>query len=484
MKDNNNEQGRRDFSAVNGQENLPQNTQIQAERTYTEETESGQAERIYAEETAQGQEERVYTEAAEQVQEERTYREPEREQSSRKGRQEKVQKQRSRAVSARKRSQKTHGRAGRSRGRGDSSRNAYALNIFFSRYARVIMPVVLLIAVLLTGVIAVGMRRAHKKEAAAAAASTAQQMDIVMEKNAHSDVNKLMKQYYDALADGDTDTISSLCSSLSDEEKIRIEAIADNIDSYSDITVYTKPGPVSGSYVAYVYTKMKFKDHDWEVPGMQTMYVCTRDDGSLYLNTDEEQDADVTDYIQKVSVADDVVDLNNTVTKEYNDLLNANPDLVTYLDEFSNSINVKVGEGLAALSGSGSTEDAAAGDTEAVAEGGTEAAEASTDDSSSDASSSESTDAGSSSSSESASDAGSSTQSESAASSSGVSNPTKATAKETVAVRKGAGTSAEQLGMLYPGDSVDVLSYDANGWSKISYKGQEGYVKSEFCTFK
>ena len=140
------------------------------------------------------------------------------------------------------------------------------------------------------------------------------------------------------------------------QEKIRIEELSKYVDSYTDVTVYTQQGPVDGSYICYVYSRMKFTDHDWEVPGMQTMYVCTKSDGSLYINNDENQDKTVTDYIQNAALKDDVVDLTNSVTAEYNELVSSDQDLSDYLDALSSDIDLSVGQALAQLSAESSTE--------------------------------------------------------------------------------------------------------------------------------
>lgn len=359
------------------------------------------------------------------------------------------------------------------------SEQLYDLKTFLMQNYKIVMPGILVIAIALTVIIGLLAHRTNKGptvESQQAATLEDTEGLVGMEKNAHADVNELFRTYYDALAEGDIETIESISSPLSDEEKIRIQTISESIESYPTIDVYTKQGPSAGTYVCYVYTILKFVDHDWLVPGMQTMYVCTRDDGSgkLFINTQEEHDADVTNYIQKVSVQDDVVDLNNQITANYNQLLASDPNLVAYLDELSQKIDVKVGQSLSELKAakdsegkSEESEDASTQESEAAASGEENSAEAAPAASSDN--NQEQTEA-----------------SAAASSSSGaaVSNPTKAKAKETVAIRKGSGTTTEQIGSAYPGDTFDVVKYDPNGWSQIKYNGQTAYVKSEFFTFE
>ena len=54
------------------------------------------------------------------------------------------------------------------------------------------------------------------------------------------------------------------------------------------------------------------------------------------------------------------------------------------------------------------------------------------------------------------------------------------TVKESVKVRKSASTDAESLGTAYEGDKLELLMKQADGWTRIKYKGQTAYVKSDY----
>lgn len=284
---------------------------------------------------------------------------------------------------------------------------------------RILMPAALLLAVAITVGISYTARQHHKQKALDPVTSETNATiieEVALEENAYTEVNDLFTSYYTAMADGDTSAIESVSSLLSDEEKIRIQVISQYIDHYTDINVYTKPGPSEDSWIAFVYSKMVFVDHDWEVPGMQAMYVCTRDDGSLYINTDEEYDAADTDYIQAVAVQDDVVDLNNKVAAEYNQLLADNSDLSTYLDDLSSNIDVEVGTLLAQLENNN-----ASGSTN-----------------------------------------------------------TYLRANDEVNVRSGPSQDSEVKGQTVIGTTYEYVTDAGNGWSKIIYQGAEAYVKTEY----
>lgn len=244
--------------------------------------------------------------------------------------------------------------------------------------------------------------------------------ELELEKNAYNDVNSLFIEYYNAVAAGDADTIQSMSSALSDEEKIRVQELAVYIDSYTTVDVYTKTGPVDASYVAYVYTKLKLKDHEWEIPGLQTMYVCTRDDGTLYINNEESQPAEVSSYIREVSVQDDVVDLSNQTAAEYNALLASDSELSDYLDQIASTIDISVGQQLAALNESRNQTDESTVWLEALSDG--------------------------------------------------------------INIRKSSSADGTRIGSAAAGDRFQLVEELDDGWSEIIFNGQSAYVKSEYFT--
>ena len=57
----------------------------------------------------------------------------------------------------------------------------------------------------------------------------------------------------------------------------------------------------------------------------------------------------------------------------------------------------------------------------------------------------------------------------------------KVTANTNINVRASASEKADKLGVLAGGDTAELLAVEGD-WSKISYNGKVGYVKSEFVT--
>ena len=309
---------------------------------------------------------------------------------------------------------------------------------FLSRNLRIVLPAVLLVCVLITVVVAITAGRKEEAGTEVAAveveqipeesiATTITTPEVVLEENAIPEVNSFFEKYYDAMASGDLDALSTMNNYIDDTERIRIQENSKYIDQYENLDVYTKTGPVDGAYLAYVYSEIKFRDYETLVPGMQAYYLCTDDQGNLYVN-DGEEDATVTSYIREVSLQDDVVDLNNKVAVAYNDMLAEDEELSAFLVDLTSTIGAAVGEALAKEEGSEAVEE------EPVEE---EAAPALT-------------------------------------------KVTKVKTTDVVNVRSSDSETADKLGKAQTGQEFELVEQRGNGWSKIIFEGKEAYIKSDY----
>lgn len=224
--------------------------------------------------------------------------------------------------------------------------------------AKIIFPVLVVALVALTVVIALNLSEA-KKEKIDQLEQTVQAEDIVQEElipvvkdvplvlNEDAAINSLVVSYYNALALGDIETIQNITDETDDKELILIKEKSKYIDSYPVIEVYSKPGYDENSTVVYIYTKTVFKNIDTEYPGYRTYYISSRDNGMLYFKSnfsDEE-----ADYISRVSAQDDIVELNNRVVVEYNQVMESDPKLLNYLEELTAQIEKDAGAELSKL---------------------------------------------------------------------------------------------------------------------------------------
>lgn len=329
------------------------------------------------------------------------------------------------------------------------------LSEWLAKHAKIVMPVILLVCVIITVGIAVSANSGKEaKEEAVVAASDVEAAgnliavpDVAMEQDAVPEINELFNTYYQAMVTGDTDTMQTLVDHMDETEILRAQETSKYIESYPTIEVYTKAGPREGSYIAYVYAELKFYDYDKPIPGMQVYYVCRHEDGSYYINEDGEEDESELNYIREVNLQDDVVDLNNKAAVVYNDMLAEDENLANFILELNTEIDKNVGEALARTEGSGTSTDQSE-ETDEAAVDGQETAEAGEE------------------------------QSEETPQTTTVVSKVKAT--DVVNIRSSDSETADKVGKAAVGDEFTLLEERGNGWSKIQYDGGEAYIKSEY----
>ncbi len=323
-----------------------------------------------------------------------------------------------------------------------------ALKDWLIRYSKIVLPVILVICVGLTIVIAI---KANKRKVAldesavssknvAGADEAPEEIPLVpLEKDVVPGINEFFETYYKAVVDGDTETMGNMIYYLDATEKLQAAETSKYTESVS-IEVYTKAGPNEGTYIAYIYYDLKFYDYDKPLPGLRSYYVCTKEDGSFYINEDYELSESERRYMLKVQVQDDVIDLNNKVAAGFNDMVNGDRALADFLIELREEIEKNVGETLARVEG-----------TEQIASGEGDAKESSEKEE---------------------------TPEEESASSETVVTEVKTT--DVVNIRTSDSETADKLGKAAVGDAFKLLEERGNGWSKVAYNGGEAFIKSDY----
>jgi uncharacterized protein YraI len=326
----------------------------------------------------------------------------------------------------------------------------HSIGNYIIKHNKVVLPAVVVVAVAITVSVSLSLSNRHKEaqqeaEIASAASETATETateEVPLVANEEGAIYTLIATYYNAMATGDEETLRSVCDEISDKDMYRYVELSQYIDYYPTLEIYTKTGPEEGSVIAYVYYKISFVGHEEEVPGYQALYICTNDQGGLYIKRGENSE-EVNEYIKTVSTQDDVVEFNNKITVEYNELMVDHPEVLQYISELDSQVSIAVGEKLA---------NQVAGETQ-VAEAGTE--EGSTD--------------------------GQDTQSENGEQKEAEDQgPQYVTTTTTVNVRSSDSEQADKLGKVSGGTKLQVLEQRPNGWTKVDYEGKEGYIKTEF----
>ncbi len=310
------------------------------------------------------------------------------------------------------------------------------------RYSKIVLPVILVVCVALTIVIAVqaNKRKVEQEETVVAPEENTNEEEalldvpeVPLEKDAVPGINELFDVYYKAMVEGDTATMEKLVYYMDATEILRAAETSKYIDSYPPLEIYTKAGPKEGTYIAYVYAELKFHDYEKPIPGMRTYYVCTNEDGELYINEDGEESDNELHYMREIQLQGDVIDLNNKAAEAYNKMVVEDPQLADFLLELREEIEKNVGEALARAEESEEPEEGAEEETPEE----TEEEEP-------------------------------------------VEVVTKVKAIDVVNIRTSDSETADKLGKAAVGDEFELLEEKGNGWSKIKYDGGEAFIKSEY----
>ncbi len=313
---------------------------------------------------------------------------------------------------------------------------------FLIKNSKIAFPVIIVAVVAITVSVALGAAGNRKVEEIVpeqnpvSEGDTGVQEDVPLIKNEDSAISELIYSYYNAQALGDLDTLESLCDEISPLDRLSFQEKANYIEYYPALEIYTKKGLNEGESIVYVYYKMTFVNHEEEFPGYTSHYVCTAEDGSLYIKRQNFSD-ELNDYTSRVCQQDDVLEFNNRVIAEYDDFKEEHPELADYPDEVMAQVNMNVGVKWAqmqavsdndAVSGGDAQEQPSGEETTPPAEEG----------------------------------------------------PMYATTTTTVNVRSSDSEKADKLGKVSGGTRIEVVEQRLNGWSVVLYENKEGFIKSEF----
>ncbi len=369
------------------------------------------------------------------------------------------------------------------------------------------------------------------------AAQTPKELDAY-QTDAYPAVNALIIQYYNAYASGDLGALSCLAMPISGNEQSYVTLFSQYVESYQNIKCYTKPGLEENSYLVSVMVDVKFAGVDTAAPGLDFFYVRTNAEGGLYIdnlysqynlaNHENALDNDVQSLIDMFEKAEDFIALQKDVQERYNTALAADTNLTTMI---STTIPAAISEGMAV---------AAQNDTEAAdPQQGTETPpenNASTEQPADNQPASEepadnqtpeqtsetlyarervNVRAGADTSAEKLGNVemgekvtrtgtegewsiidfnggkgyvkseyltADASQAEPAADGAGsggaLAEGTVVTLKDSVNVRSSMGETASKIGTAFSGEKVTVIMSYAEGWTKVSWNGQTGYIKT------
>lgn len=359
------------------------------------------------------------------------------------------------------------------------------------------------------------------------------------EENEDQKLLDLITNYYNAYAAGDVETLQKYATPVSASEQSYIQNYSQFIEKYQNIKLYTKRGIDENAYLVSAYLQIKFNDIDTPVAGLDFFYVETDENGNLYINNtyglynqnagEYQMDSSITALIAAFEQQEDVLALQAQVQQECNEAMLADEKLSTFVNStLQQSITKwatdykaqvaaeeaakKEAEQKAAEEAKKAEEEKAAAEAQAAADA-QEAANAkqgtinASDIHVRDAASSDGNSLGKVNKGDvvtvysvengwakidfngtkayvsadfiDVSDASASTTT-TTTTTDNASTGTDVVLSDTVNVRANPDSSSQKVAMAYKGDTITVLEDAGNGWSKVSYKGQAGYCKTEY----
>lgn len=154
---------------------------------------------------------------------------------------------------------------------------------------------------------------------------------------ADSELLQLVTQYYTAIAAQDYDTLQSISESFTDEDKKKVEN-ASAIESYNNITVYSKKGLTDGTYIIYAYCDAKITGIETMAPRLEELYALTNADGKLVIG-DTDSSQELQDYVLKMQTDADVQALVKDVNNLLDTAMQKDTDLASYVEAQKNNQN-------------------------------------------------------------------------------------------------------------------------------------------------
>lgn len=311
-------------------------------------------------------------------------------------------------------------------------------------YGKIVLPSILLVFISITVIVALGARdrvedaKIKEQQALDSLYTEVHEVeDVLFEVNANHDINALISNYYHTIATNDINSLYFIQATVSQTEEIRLEAMSEYIDRYDNISVYTKPGPYENTYVAYVYSDVYLKGFEVPIPGLQPFYISTDDEGNVFINNNE-LTLEEAEYISGIAEQADVMELKNQVNVSYSLVLEDNENLKNYWAQVSVAIDEQVSAKLTEIAVAKAELDKLNNPEPDEPDEPVEPDEPA------------------------------------------VPETIKVKTTTTVNVRKSGSATADIIGSASAGSIYEVIEQMANGWTKLQYGSQTGFIKSEF----
>ncbi len=390
-------------------------------------------------------------------------------------------------------------------------------SINFAKKNIVFIGIGVLVLVIIIGIIIVGVKTFKENHSSVPKTSAGAESYQVEEQEA---INNLMTEYYTAVADNDTYVLNEILSPVFDNEMEYIHIISNYVDSYGNVVCYVKDGAKEGDYMVAAYYEVKYNKVRDAAPGMQFFYLETNSDGDLYINNlysehnsiylESEQNADIANLLSAYQTEPDMQSMMGQVQEDFDAVYAGSGELSEMIDvtiplaladweaSMEAYLNVQpvVPEDDINASEGGVTTDPLTGVTETAAEGvvyandnvnirqtpSTEAAKVASVYAGAEVRRLATTDNGWTK--VQAGDVVGYIRSdfiaeERPAGTDGNGAGNTVTVNDTINIRAGKSTDSDLVEVVTAGETVTIVAGDSEGWTKVSYNGTTGYIRSD-----
>lgn len=257
-----------------------------------------------------------------------------------------------------------------------------------------------------------------------------EEADSRLEENTHASIERLVEKYCASIVNGDVETMESIVDELTEEEKESIRNRSRLIESFDNVTCYTKEGPEEDSYIVFICYDMKLINVKTSAPDIQCLYMPMGPDGRYihYGDVDES----MQEYIAKLEQDPEVKALFDDVKTRYQEAQESDEMLAEFLQKISGQVAEEEPEPEEEPAEPEAPEEEPAEEPQEPSAGGATAQNRQT------------------------------------------------RVNSTVNVRSEASTESARVAVAYQGESITQIESYENGWSKVDFNGQTGYVMTEY----
>ena len=114
-------------------------------------------------------------------------------------------------------------------------------------------------------------------------ASRDQNVMEVCSREEKQEIEDLIGQYYEWMADGNAEAIRQITPVVSEAFQKEIESNHKFVEAYQNLKIHMRKAKIRTGYAVFVEYEMKIRGIDTPVPGLGDLYVCQRQDGTYWI---------------------------------------------------------------------------------------------------------------------------------------------------------------------------------------------------------